>query len=294
MFRPARMAAVIGKPVSHSLSPQIFQYLGQKMGFSLRYDSLEVTVEELPTLFAWARRNSQFTGWNVTLPHKEAMLKLVDKPSDRARAVGAVNVVRFRQGVAEGFNTDVMGFTRTLKEHGYIAAHREAPVLVYGAGGAAKAILFGLGKLGVKKVFVWNRSPERAHGLIKHFQTLFPETKFERVPEVEALKEKFGLLVNTTSLGLAGGFGENPGALKFPKFNTKHALAIDLIYRPRQTFFLSEADARGLKAVNGLDMLIWQALGTWELWYGNLPSRKALKRALAHILEDTSSEETCH
>jgi shikimate dehydrogenase len=102
--------------------------------------------------------------------------------------------------------------------------------------------------------------------------------------------------VNTTSLGLGGFAGQegSTSALTFPKKFGKEALAVDLIYRPRKTFFLSQAEAAGLKVINGLDMLIWQALGTWELWYGKLPGRKALKRALSHVLEDTSLEETCH
>ncbi len=273
-------AAVIGHPVSHSLSPVIFDYLAKKSNLPLSYGRLDLLPSELPGALEIFKRNGFFRGVNVTIPHKETAAKLADRISPEAKLMGAANVLKFSQGKIEAYNTDIYGIAQTLKEQRCKVAGKD--VILFGAGGAAKAVAYVLGSQGARCVSVVNRDRARARRLCMTMGKQFKKTRFETVDVHRLPTTTLCLYVNATALGMNG----------FPEFDflpqkvTSGALAFDLVYRPHNTSFLKQARARGLRTVGGLDMLVWQALKTWELWFGatsdQLSSLKpGLKRRLA-------------
>jgi shikimate dehydrogenase len=272
------LAAVIGHPVAHSLSPQIFAALCRSLGRQGLYRRLDLPPSELPLFFRAHAKRGLFTGWNVTIPHKEAMLRLVDKASPLARAVGAVNVVTFGKDGAQGYNTDVYGIRQTLREQG--CRVRGGRAVLYGAGGAARAVAAALGESGADEVWVVNRTAARARALCRRFRHLYPRTRFVFAPSADAVPGEIRLAVNATSLGLKG-----RGSPALAPGVGSRTLAFDLVYTERLTSFLSAAGRRGARTVNGLDMLIWQAIATWEIWFGRTGRAEALKKNVRRSLE---------
>ncbi len=269
----AKLAAVIGHPVSHSLSPKLFSVLASSQGRQLSYGRIDVDPAELGRWYGTRSDRDGFVGWNVTIPHKEAILMMVDKVSAEATAVGAANVVHFGETGATAYNTDTVGIEATLDEQNCDLRGRE--VVLYGAGGAARAAAFVCGKFGAKRVVVLNRTILRAEKLCADFQAIYPNTRFEAsgptVPNATP-----ACLINATSIGLK----DSDSAFAFPAAFEPNALAFDLVYGA-DTPFVTQAAALGLRTVNGLDMLLWQAIATWKIWFGPLSDAAALKTKLA-------------
>jgi shikimate dehydrogenase len=289
-----KRAAVIGSPIAHSLSPSIFSFLARALGEQLRYEKTQIAPPALADFFSNLRQECASTEWlgvNVTLPHKEAVLKLADRLSPAARLVGAANVIVVDRSqtspTLHAHNTDVEGILETLHEQRLEAAGTHA--LIIGAGGAARAAAFALGSQGAKLVAIVNpRSPERAKGLAADFGSIFPGCGFSAAPSFGA----FQLVLQCTPVGQAGVDHQEDGFYSFlePISFESGALAFDLIYRPEQTPFLEWARRRGLRSVGGLDMLIAQALATWELWRGPHPARNELRSALKKHLKKLLAE----
>lgn len=274
------VCGILGHPVSHSLSPQIFEFLAIRLKRPLLYRKLDVPPGRLRAFVGEALRRKDFRGWNVTIPHKVVVARFCSDLSDAARAMGSVNVVEFRgKRGPRGYNTDVIGIRETFREQKFKPRGREA--VIYGAGGAAIAVGFVLGELGARRVVFEARTAARARRLALRLSRLFPRTCFEvgSTPRV-AQDCGFDLYVNATPLGMKG-FAKNE---LLPRDARKGALAFDLIYRPEKTSFLTAARRRGLRTVGGLDMLIWQAIGTWEIWFGPVRGRAELKAALVRRL----------
>jgi shikimate dehydrogenase len=271
----AAICGVIGYPVSHSLSPEIFAFLASRLKRPLVYRRLPVMPEELPTFVKIAQLSQLFHGWNVTIPHKTELATYCDRLSPAAEAMGAVNVIAFRDGVLQGHNTDVIGIRETLAERKFKA--KGCSSVVYGAGGAAIAAGFALGEAGAARVVIQNRTEANARQVCARLSRIFRKTRFEATSNAQG---DFDLYVNATPLGMEG---FPPNAL-LPTRPKKGALAFDLIYKPARTSFLATAEDRGLKTLGGLDMLIWQAIGTWEIWFGPVKGKAGLKKALAKAL----------
>jgi shikimate dehydrogenase len=268
---------VIGHPVSHSRSPAIFSFLSARRGLAgFRYFAKDILPEQLGSFLSEQRSRPEFLGLNVTIPHKEAIFACVDELSDEAQALRAVNVVHCDSGVLRGHNTDVFGVIRTLKEqHGRIEGKA---VWIWGAGGAARAVAYAVGKLGALEVFVLNRSIERAEKMTREMAAIFPQTRFHAVAEIPRNKT-FSLVVNSTPMGMQGYPQDESffSSLRQASFE-KNALAFDLIYQPEETVFLKLATDLGLRTVGGMDMLIYQALATWEIWFGSREDETELLR----------------
>jgi shikimate dehydrogenase len=284
-------AAVIGNPVSHSRSPAIFSFLASKLGRKdFSYAAKEVKGgEELAAFLASMRANPGFVGANVTIPHKEAILKSLDDVAPEARAIGAVNVVQMHEGELYGHNTDVLGIVRTLQEQGCKIAGEDA--WVWGAGGAARAAAFALASMGARSVYLQNRDLARAEKIRDDIGSLFPNTSFVVArPGSEAHAQPLTLLVNATPVGMKGSAAENGFFAGIRELRLKRgALAFDMIYNPERTPFLARAEEQGLRCVSGLDMLVYQALATWEIWFGplgELPELQSLKDALMRHLRE--------
>lgn len=256
----ARLAGVIGWPVSHSRSPRLHNHWLARHGIDGAYLPLPVRPEALATALRGLQA-AGFAGVNVTLPHKEAVLALCDRLTLLARRAGAANTLVFGDdGGIQGTNTDGLGFLANLRAGGVDPAR--GPALLLGAGGAARAIAAALLDEGVD-VTVTNRTPGRAEALAEHLPRL-QVLPWER--RADALAGQ-ALLVNTTSLGMAG---QDP--LDMPLDRAPDGMAVtDIVYAPRRTGLLLAAQARGLRQVEGLGMLLHQAVPGFAAWFGVTP-----------------------
>jgi shikimate dehydrogenase len=262
-------ACLIGWPAAHSRSPLIHHYWLRTLGIEGGYVIEAVPPDEFKDfVFRLALRG--FVGANVTLPHKERALAL-SKPDDRARAVGAANTLWYEGGELRSTNTDIEGFINNLDAcaPGW---DRAGDALVLGAGGASRAVVFGLLERGIKRVHLANRTLERARALAGQFGDVHPMA-WDAIAE---LLPRAGLLVNTTSLGMHG----QPALQIDVGLLPPDAVVADLVYVPLQTPLLAAARGRGLQVADGLGMLLHQAVRGFELWFGQRPQVTAELRAL--------------
>lgn len=254
-----KAAGVIGWPVAHSLSPRIHRFWLQALGLDGDYSRFAVAPESLATAIR-ALPALGLAGVNVTVPHKRAVMAHLDEISPEARAVGAVNTVVVEGGRRRGLNTDIAGFVGPLQG---LDVGRAA---VIGAGGAARAVLAGLHRLGVAEVLIFNRTPARAEELLAASglagQALALAERV-RVPAVD-------LLVNATSLGMVGQPALEVDLGQLPATATVY----DIVYAPLQTGLLRTAAARGLRTVDGLRMLVGQAAPAFQEFFGVAPPRE--------------------
>lgn len=270
-------ACVIGWPIKHSRSPLIHKYWMQQHGIDADYRREAVEPEKLAD-FVRALRDTGYVGANVTLPHKEAVLHLAD-PDARALSVGAGNTLFFRSGRLCVTNTDVEGFVGNLDAEapGWDADLETAVVL--GAGGGARAVIYGLIERKAERIVLVNRTIEKAEVLARAFGDSVEVVTWEQLPR--ALRGA-RLLVNTTSLGMTG---QPPLAIDLAPLSSK-AVVSDIVYAPLVTPLLAAAKARGLKTADGLGMLLYQAVRGFSLWFGVTPKvtpelREILERDLA-------------
>jgi shikimate dehydrogenase len=266
----ARAACLIGWPAAHSRSPLIHHYWLRMLDIEGGY-SIEAVPPEGFAEFVLHLSSHGFVGANVTIPHKERALEL-SQPDPRARAVGAANTLWYEGGELRSTNTDIEGFINNLDAcaPGWDAA---SDALVLGAGGSARAVVFGLIERGIKRVHLANRTIERARVLAARFGA---EVRPVAWDAIDALLPRTGLLVNTTSLGMHGQPALELDVIRLPP----HAIVADLVYVPLETPLLAAARARGLKTADGLGMLLHQAVRGFELWFGRRPEVTTELRAL--------------
>jgi shikimate dehydrogenase len=265
-----RAACLIGWPAAHSRSPLIHHYWLRTLGIEGGYVIEAVPPDEFKDfLFRLSHRG--FVGANVTIPHKERALGL-SKPDERARAVGAANTLWYQDGELCSTNTDVEGFINNL-DSSAPGWDRAEDALVLGAGGSARAVVFGLLERGVKRVHLANRTIERARALSDQFGARVLPVAWDAIG---GLLPRAGLLVNTTSLGMHG----QPALELDVGLLPSHAVVADLVYVPLRTPLLAAAGARRLKTADGLGMLLHQAVRGFELWFGQRPEVTAELRSL--------------
>jgi shikimate dehydrogenase len=267
---PARTKrfAVVGQPIAHSRSPEIFAALARAAGIPLAYERLELTPEGFGAAFAAAR--GTYDGWNVTAPHKARALAAADTVTQDARVVGAANVITFRDGRANAANTDVGGVIALLGSRGIDPAGAVATVL--GAGGAARATVLALAHCGARRVVVANRTAERARELIAALQPAAGATELIAGPA-----EPSALVVNATSDGAAVASAVAACAAG--------GWCVDLQYKPAETPFVRAARAAGRNAVNGTGMLVAQAIATFHLWYDGVRFAPGVEDELMTLVE---------
>jgi shikimate dehydrogenase len=266
----ARAACLIGWPAAHSRSPLIHHYWLRTLGIEGGYN-IEAVPPEGFAEFLLHLSTHGFVGANVTIPHKERALAL-SMPDARARAVGAANTLWYEGGELHSTNTDIEGFIDNLDAcaPGWDAA---TDALVLGAGGASRAVVFGLIERGIERVHLVNRTFDRARGLADQFGARVHPLAWNAIGE---LLPRAALLVNATSLGMHGQPALEVDVGRLPS----HAVVADLVYVPLETPLLVAARARGLKTADGLGMLLHQAVRGFELWFGQRPEVTAALRAL--------------
>ena len=279
----ARVAGIMGRPVGHSLSPRLHGFWFEQHGIDGTYVPLPVEPEDVEAAFATLPRLG-FRGWNVTIPHKEAAFRLVHAHDDAALRMGAVNTVMVQEdGHLLGANTDGTGFRKSLEEVAPSWRHGGRPATVLGAGGAARAVLVALQDCGVRHFRLVNRTKETAERLIEGLQLrATAEIEYVAWSAAETALMAASLLVNTTSLGMKGQAELELDLGRLPD----DACVVDTVYVPLETGLLRRARARGLATVDGLGMLLHQAVPGFAWWGGRTPEvtpalRSCLLEALA-------------
>jgi shikimate dehydrogenase len=268
------LAGVIGSPISHSRSPQVHGHWLKSLGIRGFYIPMEVAENDLEDALRSLPKLG-FVGVNVTVPYKERVLRLADHVSDRATIIGAANTLSFRNdGTIHADNTDGYGFIENLRQGAPGWDVTAGPAAVLGAGGAARAVVVALRDAGAPEILISNRTRLRAEALQQEFGR-----KLRVVDWVQAgnMLEHAGTVVNTTSLGMVG-----KPALRVPLDGLqKGALVTDLVYAPLKTRLLEVAEAMGCVTVDGLGMLLHQAVPGFERWFGARPEVDAATRAAA-------------
>ncbi len=259
----AKLAGIVGWPVTHSRSPRLHGYWLRHH----RIDAAYVPLPIRPETFAQGLRMLAafgFRGVNVTLPHKEAALAACDEVDDQARRLGAVNTIVMKDGRLEGSNTDAFGFLENLAQGAPDWRAREAPAVVIGAGGAARAVVAALLDAAVPEIRLVNRTRSRAEMVAQELDG--PLRVFDWEDRARALA-RAGLLVNATSLGMVGQPPLDIDLSELPR----HAVVNDIVYAPLETPLLAQAARRGLRTVDGLGMLLHQGRPGFEAWFGVKP-----------------------
>ncbi|MDG4905110.1 shikimate dehydrogenase [Mesorhizobium sp. WSM4898] len=257
-----KRAFVTGHPIAHSRSPKIHRHWLEEYGIDGSYQAIDVRPEDFAAFLKSLDENG-YRGGNVTIPHKEAAYALVERRDEAAEAIGAVNTLWLEDGVLWGGNTDALGFAGNLDEHapGWAA---NGPAVVLGAGGASRAVIYALKDRGLNDIRIVNRTLARAEELADRFGA---GVSAHGAGAVGELLSDAGLLINTTALGMHG----NETLAADPAGLPGHAIVTDIVYVPLETPLLAAARARGLKTVDGLGMLLHQAVPGFERWFGKRP-----------------------
>ncbi|TPI75433.1 shikimate dehydrogenase [Mesorhizobium sp. B2-8-9] len=257
-----KKAFVTGHPIAHSRSPKIHGYWLAKYGIDGSYEAIDVAPADFAAFLKSLGENG-YRGGNVTIPHKEAAFAGVARRDHAADEIGAVNTLWFEDGILCGGNTDGYGFAANLDEHapGWAA---NGPAVVLGAGGASRAVIHALKERGVKDIRIVNRTLARAEELSRHFGA---GVSAHGAGALSDLLADAGLLINTTSLGMHGDATLSADPAGLPD----HAIVTDIVYVPLETPLLAAARTRGLKTVDGLGMLLHQAVPGFERWFGRKP-----------------------
>jgi shikimate dehydrogenase len=262
-----QFVGILGYPLGHSISPIFQQAAFDHLGLDIRYQAWEVPPQGLAETVDGLRHPSRL-GASVTIPHKEAVLPLMDELDPPAQRMGAVNTIAKRQGRLWGHNTDAEGFMRALLGDAHLLPEGKRVVLL-GAGGAARAIAFALTAAGIGSLVIANRTLERAQALAREMEGFL--AKIEVIPwEAEALRLallRCHLLVNCTSIGMKGSPTEGQLPLE-PYLIPKEALIYDIVYNPLETPLLREARRVRARTLGGLPMLVYQGAAAFRLWTG--------------------------
>lgn len=256
---------IIGYPVGHSLSPLMHNLAFKELKIKAVYGAFEVKPQDLQTAIKGIRALN-IKGVSVTVPHKEEVIRFLDEVEKTALEIGAVNTILNERGKLKGFNTDWIGFLKALEEEGIEL--KDKKIVILGAGGASKAILYAVKKAQAKEVEIFNRTYSKALELAEKFKVkAFPWEK---------LKETSGdLIIQTTSVGLKS--WESPVE---EEILSRFKIAFDVVYYPLKTKFLNLAEKSGCKVIDGLKMLLYQGVEQFKIWTGKEPPVKLMKEVI--------------
>jgi len=264
-----KIYGVIGHPITHTLSPFLHNAVFRERGVDAVYIPFQVKADELAGAIE-GMKSMEIQGLNITLPHKEQAAFYTDSiPKQIDKAIGAINTMVLSEGRILGFNTDAPGFKDDLSDQLSFEG-KDKRVLVLGAGGAARAVAFELLEDGVEQLYIYNRTPERAHGLSDYLRGFFPDSEIHTLDSVTDLEGTIDLVVNSTSCGMKKNdpFPISPDVLE------KVSHVYDLVYTPQETKLIAEARKQKIPASNGLGMLIHQACVSHRLWFPEVPKKE--------------------
>jgi len=252
-----KIVGVIGHPIGHSLSPRLHNNFYKKLKLDIAYLAFDVKPAELEKAVRGMTALG-FIGFNVTIPHKESMLNLVDEVEPGAQLVGAINTVKIADGKLIGHNTDGQGFMESLKRNDVNI--RDRHIVVLGAGGAARAVSIAVAADGPKRMTIVNRTFERGRHLAFSINDKIGKRLAKAASEIPRDAD---IIINTTSLGMWPDVHASPITGYSLRADT---VVCDIVYNPRKTLMLKQAEAMGCKTVDGIGMLIGQALRSIEIW----------------------------
>lgn len=277
-----KVLGIFGYPVVHTLSPLMQNAAIEASGIPYIYIPFEVSPENLEPAINGIR-SLGIVGVNITVPHKEKVIPFLDEITEEASLIGSINTIENKSGRLVGHNTDSRGYIRSLQEDaGFDPKGKKA--LIIGAGGAARGIIAGLSINGITEIFIANRTFGKGEALAAEFGSKFKEIKFSAHP-LSALKypdilSSLDLLVNTTSTGLEGKTIEVELS-----FTPPHALISDIAYKPPLTPFLKQAREARRRTLDGLGMLSYQGVISFEIWTSNKASVDVMKKALIEAVK---------
>jgi shikimate dehydrogenase len=282
-----KRVVLIGHPVAHSLSGPMQQAAFDAAGIPAAYEVWDRPPAELADAIGQLRKE-EFLGANVTIPHKEKTVALVDRSTEEAHATGAVNTITREGRKLVGHNTDVPGFRAALER---LVGKQKMPrsAVVLGSGGGARAVVHGLISEGFTRVVVFNRHLHRAEGMVKFFGRSAAHMELRAMPWHESIIEaelsKAKVLINATAVGLAGDLSPIPGEIILPGL-----LVMDLIYNPARTKLLRDAEAAGCSVLNGEVMLLHQGAASFTLWTGQPAPLDLMREKLSEGLAAATAE----
>lgn len=259
----AKVCGIMAYPVEHSLSPLMHNFYAEQMGIDFAYVPFKVQKEQVETAIKGAYALN-LTGMNVTVPHKQTVIPYLKELDSAAKSIGAVNTLVRTEGGYKGYNTDAAGFLRAIKGAGIHISGQDC--LLIGAGGAAKAVAYILGEQEAASVVVLNRNEQRAWNLAQEMNQLF-QRNFMTVlglHDYGRLEKKSWLAIQTTTVGMHPDIEASP--VQDKAFYKKISVAMDVIYTPAKTQFMTLVEEAGGRAIGGLDMLIYQGIEAFELW----------------------------
>jgi len=278
-----RIIGIIGENIENSLSPLIHNQIILKHFLNFCYLPFQVAEIDLNKAIQGIKALN-IRGANITFPYKEKVIKFLDEVEESARRIRAVNTIVNNKGILTGYNTDVIGFKKSLQEDGKLAI-KEKKAVILGAGGAARAVVYALLEEEIEEICIFNRTLEKAKKIKQDLSSFFPKSHIRVFPlEKEDLKdkiEKSHLLVNSTSIGMALRVDNTP--LPDEKLFHPNLLVYDLIYHPAKTLFLKQAEKSGAKIINGLPMLVYQGIESFYLWTGLKPEGKEVLEIIKRI-----------
>ncbi len=264
-------AGVVGYPVIQSLSPLIHGHWIAQYGLSGSYEHIEIIPDQFDRVIGHIIDENEYDGFNITAPYKQSIMTFCDVLEDTAKDIGAVNTVIINNGHVTGRNTDAFGFIANLKMQQPALELKGSKALILGAGGAARAVIYGLRDEGVSDIYITNRTSSKAAELATDFQNDSCNCHVVPWEERASFSATHGidiaLTVNTTSLGM---LGKSPLEFDVGKL-PDDSYVYDIVYAPLHTQILNDAVARDLKIVTGLGMLLHQARPAFEAWFGIMP-----------------------
>lgn len=270
--------ALIGYPLGHSLSAIIHKAGFESIGVQATYDILETPPENLVDRLKSLKRE-EYNGFNVTIPLKLPVALFVEEVDRRADVASAINtVVITPDKTLKGYNTDVLGFKKAIP-YGVDLTGQKVGIL--GTGGASRAATVALVEYGVKHIALYTRNIPNSLELINYLRRTFPNVEFS-IHQIDAIRDlsELSMLVNTTPIGMLGRSADmTPVEMPALKTLSKESIVYDVIYNPKKTILLKNAESLGLKTINGLDMLIYQAISAQEIWLNKTPDFNAMKLA---------------
>ena len=290
MVKISETYGVIGDPIAHSYSPEIHRFLFNRMDLPFKYETIHVTSEGLAD-FIESSRKSERPGFNVTIPHKETILKYLDEIDPLAKQTGAVNTASNKKNRWIGHNTDIHGCSKALELSDWSSANGKTILL--GAGGAARAAVMALYSLGVDNIAVYDVDPRKSNKLKFDFEAILSihslmDLSLERKLEAELVDAS--LLINATPVGMWPSIEDSP--LPCSVCIPGNITVFDMVYRPVETRLLRSARSNGARTISGLHMLIAQAIAAQEIWLERKLPEELFDLVFEHIMNIMKKDES--
>ena len=264
--------AVIGDPIEHSLSPTIHNAAYRELEMECTYIAYRVIRGDLAAGVE-SLKKIKISGFNVTIPHKIEMMKYLDNVDENCKKIGAVNTVLNDDGILHGFNTDMDGFLEPIKRKEIDI--KNSKILLLGAGGASRAIVTGFQKEGANKIMIVNRTKENGEKLVEFSKKIGLDARSIHLEKINVLEEKFDFRVNASSLGLNGEKNMIPDSLM-----DEQTTVYDIVYKPIKTNLINKAKEKNCKIIFGYEMLLGQAIRSFEIWLDKKAPYEIMKRSI--------------